>query len=132
MSLPGAGVTHGDSVYTNGTTATVSVTPNAGYGFSSWTENGTVVSTSPGSTFTNFVNRSLVANFVPTLMSQPQAHTLTVAWLTNFDGYVLQQCSDLGTSNWIGAAEALGIAGGNYQAAINLTNSARFFRLQRP
>ena len=132
VSMPNGGTTTGDGVYTNGTTATVSITPNAGYGFSSWTENGTVVSTSPSYTFTNIVNRSLVANFAPSLMSKPQAHTLTVSWLTNFNGYVLQQCSDLRTSNWIGAAEAFGLAGSNYQATLNLTNGPRFFRLRHP
>jgi len=132
LSLPGAGTTLGDSVYTNGTPATVSVTPNAGFGFSGWMENGAVVSAAPSYTFTNIINRSLVANFVPALMSNPQANNLAVSWVTNFAGYALQQCSDLGGSNWVGAAEAVSLVGGNYQATINLTNSARYFRLRHP
>lgn len=133
LSRPGAGTTAGDGVYTNGTVATVSVTPKTGFAFSGWTENGTVVSTSPSYTFTNIVNRSLVANFVPSLMSRPpQSHTLTVSWLTNFSGYVLQQSLNLSGSNWSSAAEGFSRVGTNYQATINLTNGPRFFRLMHP
>ena len=132
LSMPGAGTTEGDSVYTNGTTATISVIPNPGYGFAGWTENGALVSTSPSYTFTNIVNRSLVASFVPALMSKPQLHTLAVSWLTNFPGYTLQQCSDLRGSNWVDAAEGFGLAGTNYEATLNLTNGPRFFRLRHP
>ncbi len=59
------GTASGDGIYTNGTTATVTATANAGYGFANWTDNGVIVSTSASYTFTNIVNRSLVANFVP-------------------------------------------------------------------
>lgn len=38
-------------------------TPNAGYAFVNWTENGTVVSTTPNYTFTVTGNRTLIANF---------------------------------------------------------------------
>ena len=65
------GTAGGDGVYTNGTTATVTAIPNAGYRFVNWTENGAAVSTAATYLFTNIVNRSLVANFVP-------APTLTV------------------------------------------------------
>ena len=125
-----SGTTSGDGVYTNGTSATVTATPNAGYGFASWTDNGAVVSTSASYTFTNIVNRSLVANFAPLLSATPQAHTLAISWLTNFSGYVLQQSSDLRGANWVPAAEAVSIVGSNYQATINTTNGPRFFRLQ--
>ncbi|HEX9046043.1 MAG TPA: putative Ig domain-containing protein [Verrucomicrobiae bacterium] len=132
VSMPNAGTTHGDGIYTNGTTATVSVTPNAGYGFANWTENGTVVSTARTYTFTNIVNHSLVANFVPVLMSKSQARTLTISWLTNFPGYTLQQSSSLRSSNWVSATEGFSLVGSNYQAAINLTNASRFFRIYHP
>ena len=132
VTIPEAGTTSGDGVYTNGTSATVSVTPNPGYGFSNWTEDGAVVSTSPNYTFTNIVNRSLVANFVPIMMPLPQSDRLTISWRTNFTGFNLQQCSDLGLSNWVAAAEGFGLIGSNYQATINLTNGPRFFRLQHP
>lgn len=127
------GATTGDDVYTNGTRATVTATANPGYGFVSWTENGAVVSTSASYAFTNIVNRSLVANFGPQLtLAKPQGRVLNITWLTNFGGYVLQQTLDCRSNNWTAAAETVGLIGSNYQAAINLTNGPRFFRLAHP
>jgi hypothetical protein len=51
--------------YTAGSDVSVSATPNAGYNFANWTENGAVVSTSPTYNFTATSTRSLAANFVP-------------------------------------------------------------------
>jgi hypothetical protein len=60
----GAGTTTGDGAYPPGTTATVFATPNAGWGFANWTENGATVSTSAAYTFTVGANRNLVAHFM--------------------------------------------------------------------
>ena len=127
------GATSGDGVYTNGTTTTVMASPNAGYGFVNWTENGEVVSTATSYTFTNVVSRSLVANFVPapTLSCVPQPGGFVLTWPTNFVGFSLQQNASLGTPNWLGAVEAVTTVGTNYQASIQTTNGARFFRLVR-
>ena len=133
LSLPNAGSVSGNGVYTNGSTATATVTPNPGYSFSGWLENGTVVSTSGSFTFTNIVNRSLVANFVPQLMvvASPPGSML-LAWPTNFSGYALQQNTDLHTTNWTVVAEVVNPLGNNYQANVQTTNSFRFFRLSHP
>jgi hypothetical protein len=83
------GTTTGDGVYTNGTKATVIATPNAGYGFLNWTQNGIVVSSSARYTFTNILNQSLVANFVTNaaLVFEPippqTADVLSDLWVTN-------------------------------------------------
>jgi len=63
-SNPAAGgsVTGGGS-FLGGTTQTVVATPNAGYTFANWTENGNIVSTSASYSFTLADNRILVANF---------------------------------------------------------------------
>ncbi len=58
----GGTVTGGGS-YQQGQSCTVSATPNTGYTFTNWTENGNVVSTNANYTFTVTGNRSLVANF---------------------------------------------------------------------
>ena len=127
------GAAAGDGVYTNGTTATVIATANPGYGFANWTDNGTVVSTSPNYTFTNIVNRSLVANFGPSLMHWSSApHTFVIAWLTNFNNCVLQQNSDLRSTNWSGVTNAVYGAGANWQVSLPTTNGTRFFRLLLP
>jgi len=127
------GSTAGDSVYTNGTEATVTAMPNAGYGFLNWTENGAVVSSSPSYTFTNAVNQSLVANFGPQLML-PAAppHSLIIAWLKNFTGYQLLQNSDLLTTSWVNVTNAVNTAGTTCQVSIPMTNTTRFFRLMHP
>ncbi len=59
------GSTTGDAEYAQGSSATVVATPNAGYKFSKWLENGATVSLSASYTFTVAGNRSLVAKFKP-------------------------------------------------------------------
>ena len=67
------GTVTGGGTYQQGQSCTVSASANAGYTFSNWTENGTVVSTTRTYTFTVTSNRTLVANFTA------QSYTITVA-----------------------------------------------------
>ena len=65
-SSPAAGGTaSGNGTYNYGSVVNLNATPNAGYSFVSWTENGSLVSTSSTYSFTIIANRSLVANFAP-------------------------------------------------------------------
>ena len=57
------GTVYGGGTFPSGATCTVSASPAKGYKFVNWTENGTVVSTGTGYSFTVTKNRSLVANF---------------------------------------------------------------------
>ncbi len=57
------GSTSGDATLDEGSNATVTATPNAGYAFTNWTEGGTVVSTSASYLFVIAADRTLVANF---------------------------------------------------------------------
>ena len=57
------GSTSGDGEYFHGETVTVTATPNFRFVFENWTENNTIVSTSPQYTFTIENDRNLVANF---------------------------------------------------------------------
>jgi len=125
------GTTAGDGVFTNGTTTTVTAIPNAGYRFVNWSENGTFITSSTSYTFTNIVNRTLLATFAPapTISVSKQAATLLLTWPTNFSGFTLQQNPDLNTTNWNTATETASIIGSNYQAVIQTTNGPRFFRL---
>ncbi len=135
ISPAGGGAATGDGVYTNGTTATVVATPNPGYKFMYWTENDVVVSTSASYTFTNVVNQSLVANFVPAPTLQVQALTaqnLMIHWPTNFAGFVLQENAAAGTTNWINSTRFVGTNGTDFQVSVPATNGARFFRLWHP
>jgi uncharacterized repeat protein (TIGR02543 family) len=62
---PAGGSTNGSGAYTAGSSVTATATPNAGYTFTSWTENGNVVSNSAAYTFALAASRTLVANFTP-------------------------------------------------------------------
>ena len=63
-SSPGnGGTTSGGGTFAAGTSRTVTASPNSGFTFANWTENGSVVSTSASYTFTLNSNRNLVANF---------------------------------------------------------------------
>ncbi len=64
MANPTAGGTvSGTNTYDYGSTCTLIATESEGYTFTSWTENGNVVSTSPTLSFTVEGPRTLVANF---------------------------------------------------------------------
>ncbi len=53
----------GTPPYAHGSTVTVTATPDRGYVFVNWTENGTVVSTDKEYSFTVNGDRELVAHF---------------------------------------------------------------------
>ena len=58
------GTLSGSGNYNNGQTVTVTATPNTGYAFNYWTENGMIVSYDAEYSFPFTRSRSLVANFV--------------------------------------------------------------------
>jgi uncharacterized repeat protein (TIGR02543 family) len=64
------GTTAGAGFIAQDSVAAVSALPNTGYTFTSWTENGTVVSTSPSFTFIMAGNKQLVANFTPVVIGR--------------------------------------------------------------
>ena len=136
VSSPGSGTTSGGGFYTNDTTATVTAAPAAGFAFAKWTENGKVVSRSATYTFTNIVNRSLVANLVPMpplAYSRPQPGTLAFTWPTNQTGLLLQRNTNLTSMNWVNVTNAATVSGTNRQIIISpLTGPGSFFRLLRP
>jgi hypothetical protein len=65
----------GGGTYDQGQSCTVSATPNTGYTFTNWTENGNVVSSQANYTFTVTGSRTLVANF----QAQSQNYTIAVS-----------------------------------------------------
>ena len=62
-------------VFQLGQTCTVTATPNSGYQFVNWTENGTAVSSNANYSFTVTSDRNLVAHF----SSQTQSYTIAVS-----------------------------------------------------
>jgi hypothetical protein len=57
------GTVSGGGTFVQGTSETVTATPNSGHTFVHWTENGKVVSTSASYTFTLNSNVTLIADF---------------------------------------------------------------------
>jgi hypothetical protein len=131
-----AGTTSGDGSYTNETTATVTATAAVGFAFTHWSEHGQVVSRFANYTFTNIVNRSLVATFVPVgpLLNcfTPQPGTLVLTWPTN-EPFVLERNEDLSTTNWVNVTNAVTVVGTNKQVTITpMSGPCSFYRLMKP
>jgi hypothetical protein len=80
-SMPSnGGSTSGGGTFPTGTTRTVTATPGSGYSFGSWTENGSVVSTSASYTFVLNRSRNLVAVFTspcPAVITQSSSQPIT-------------------------------------------------------
>lgn len=64
VNLKEGGSVKGAGKYEAAATCTLTAVANEGYGFSSWTENGVVVSNQPSYSFEVYQNRNLVANFM--------------------------------------------------------------------
>jgi hypothetical protein len=83
-SNPSAGgTTSGGGAFNAGSNITITATPNSGYTFTSWTENGNFVSSSSSYPITVNSNRTLVANFTVsqtctpvTIATQPQSQSV--------------------------------------------------------
>ena len=73
--VEGEDPTHASGIFNYGQTCTVTATPNTGYHFVNWTENGSVVSSNASYSFTVNANRNLVANF----SQQTQSYTVSVS-----------------------------------------------------
>ena len=81
-SVPTAGgSTSGGGVWHQGDTVTLVATANAGYTFTSWSENGSLVYANAVYSFTATANRALAANFavIPPPVSPPQITSATSA-----------------------------------------------------
>jgi len=61
-----------------------------------------------------------------------QTNTALLSWPTNSAGFVLQQNSDLTTTNWVDLANPVTVAGTNHQVTIPLVGENEFFRLKLP
>ena len=100
---------------------------------SPFSNTGTQTFTPPGNNSDGNPDWVLVleANFVdtnrPTLsISVTPTNTVVVAW----SGYILQQNSNLTTTNWVNATNAITVVGNEYQAIISASDGQQFYRLE--
>ena len=136
-SLPAtAGGTSGGGQFEDGDNVVVIASPNAGYVFTRWTEDGEVVSSSANYSFKANPARTLIANFDLVI---PEIATTTIAdggfmlrWPTGLPGWVLEESSDLAPGHWVASERAMEAAGGECQVHVVPEPGARFFRLRHP
>jgi hypothetical protein len=131
----GCGEATGGGFYTNETTATVFAKPAVGFAFVSWSENGKIVSRTAAYSFTNIVNRTLVANFAPMpalSLTGLESATLVLSWPTNDVTVVLEESPVFSPEAWVKAQQAVTVNGTNNTVTISPTDEKRFFRLARP
>ena len=104
-----AATVSGGGEYTFGQTCTVAATPNAGYTFTGWTENGNVVSTELSYSFTATADRNLVANFIQAV--EIGTASSTNSYLPTYNYYNYSFTEQIYTAQEIGVAGTInGIA----------------------
>ena len=136
--VPAAGGTAaGAGTFNKGTSVTVTATPNAGYGFVSWSEAGASVSSTPSYTFTASASRNLAANFallrVITTASAPTYGGTTVGGGTFNDGTSVTVTAtpsvNYAFDAWTEAGKSVSTtASYTFVASKNRTLSAKFVR----
>ncbi len=63
------------------------------------------------------------------LTIQTSSNTALISWPAESGGYVLQQNSDLTTTNWMNVTNAATVVNGTNQVTVPITASARFYQL---
>jgi hypothetical protein len=125
----------------NGAPVTLTALPAPGYVFSDWTLGGGAAGTNNPVTFEALADYTFVANF--TAVSVPDALArlafvttspgmLILQWPTNTGGFVLEQNSELESTNWVTFAGPTTVVVTNYQATISTQTGSGFFRLAKP
>ena len=97
-----AATVSGGGEYQYGQTCTVTATPNTGYTFTGWTENGEVVSTELSYSFSVIADKNLVANFIQAI--EIGTGTTTHNYLPSYNYYNYSMTEQIYTADEIGAA----------------------------
>ena len=136
-----SGSVTGAGVYGNGAPVTLTAIPATGFIFTNWTLGGVAAGTNNPVTFDALGNYAFVANFAvaPAPVVPPQLAFVTASpgglvlqWPTNATGFVLEQNSDLSSTNWLPFAGPTSVLGTNQQATIPTQTGSGFFRLNHP
>jgi hypothetical protein len=135
-SITGAGVVG------NGATVTLTAIPALGYAFTNWTLGGAPAGTNNPVTFEAFNDYAFVADFIAVsvpVVAPPQLAIVTsspgalvLRWPTNAPGFVLEQNSDLTSTNWMTFVGPPTVVVTNFQVTISTRTGRGFFRLAKP
>lgn len=130
-----AGGTSGGGQFEDGDNVVVIASPNAGYVFANWTEDGEIVSNSASYSFKANPARSLVANFdlvIPQIATTPVVEGgMILHWPAGLPGWVLEESSDLASGVWTESEREVDAAEGECRVSIAPApgEQQRFFRL---
>ena len=123
----GTATVSGNGTFTNGQLVTVTATPNAGYAFDHWSEDGAAVSYDATYQFTFERSRSLVANFVLTgsvgsIISNPDGSKGVVFWQSpdGTEGLMVALQDASNGCNWSPNTNALTLVNRPYELPIAL------------
>ena len=97
-----AGTVSGGGEYQYGEACTVTATPNMGYMFTGWTEDGVAVSSEPTFSFSVVAERNLVANFIRA--TEIGEATTTHNYLPSYNYYNYSMTEQIYTADEIGMA----------------------------
>lgn len=111
------GTTTGNGKFDSDASVTVTATPDSGYTFTNWTENGTILATTSSYTFTINANIEVVANFfaVSTVIQQPVA-------LGSTSQFAILSSSDITSIPTSAITGDVGISPGVRSSIAGLTN----------
>jgi hypothetical protein len=119
-----------------GSSVTLCASPNAGYSFANWTENGSLACSTLCYTFTANTNRNLVANFslgIPVLSAARAANQAVIRWGTNWPDYQLEFCTNARFPQvWSPVTSTPSMVGSFYSVTDPIVQVSRFYRLQHP
>lgn len=73
---------------------------------------------------------SNVSQPTPALTITPSGSGVVVSWPAEFTGFVLQETSDLTTTNWVGVTNSVNVVGGENQVLISSPAGNNFYRLR--
>ena len=127
------GTAAGAGVYPDGDPVWLEAVAKPGYVFVDWTEGGFSVCSDPFFSFNSDANHSLVANFIalpPLTTLIPVPGALTICWPAGVNTWLLQQCSELGSTNWVTLTNT--VVAGQCQVTVPTSTGSGFFRLVHP
>jgi hypothetical protein len=133
-SSPSAGGSvSGGGIYTDGSSVTLTATPDVGCDFFNWTEAGMPVSASAEFSFTVNTDRTLVANFSPRLQIRlTSSNTAVVSWTTNASGFILQESKTGNSTEWAVNTNLVEVVQARNQAILSPLAAICLYRLQHP
>lgn len=132
-SFAPGGTVSGVGGYATGSEVALLATPAVGYRFTSWTENGAVVSASTRYSFPAAANRTLVANFVPIMDLTPaEPGSLLLAWPASAAGWILDESSDLSPGSWFPSTLPVSVVEQQNRVSVGPVVGQAFFRLRHP